>query len=104
VSDRYYISTADREAQECYRYVWGHWSIEHRLHWCLEVVFREDAASVTKGHAPENLDILRKMALTLLRAAPEPRPSGKKLKMTGPQKRYTAAMNSDYMCTVLFGE
>jgi hypothetical protein len=68
------------------------------------VVFREDAALVTKGHAPENLNILRKMALTLLRAAPEPRPSGKKRKMTGPKKRYTAAMNSDYMCTVLFGK
>jgi hypothetical protein len=37
-------------------------------------------------------------------AAPGPRPSGKKRKMTGPKKRYTAAVNSDYMCTVLFGK
>jgi hypothetical protein len=67
------------------------------------VVFREDAAGVACGHAPENLNILRKMALSLLRAAPDPRPSGKKRKMTGPKKRYTAAMNPDYMYTVLFG-
>jgi hypothetical protein len=41
------------------------------------------------------------MALTLLRAAPNPRPSGKK-KKTGPKRRFTAAMNPGYMVTVLF--
>jgi predicted transposase YbfD/YdcC len=103
VSDRYYISNTDRDAQEFYRYLRGHWSIENRLHWCLDVVFREDASRVTKDHGPENLNILRKMALRLLRAAPDPRPSGKKRKMTGPKRRFTAAMNPGYMFTVLFG-
>jgi hypothetical protein len=64
VTDRYYISNGDRDAQEYYRYLRGHWSIENRLYWCLDVVFREDAAVVTKDYAPENLNILRKMALT----------------------------------------
>ncbi|MDR3160243.1 MAG: ISAs1 family transposase, partial [Spirochaetaceae bacterium] len=72
VSDRYYISNADMDAQECCRYLRGHWSIENQLHWRLDVVFREDAARVTRDHAPENLNILRKMALSLLRAALAP--------------------------------
>jgi hypothetical protein len=45
-----------------------------------------------------NLNILRKTALALLRAAPGPRLSGKK-KMTGPKRRFAAAMNPDYMFT-----
>jgi hypothetical protein len=68
------------------------------------VIFREDASQVTSGHGPENLNILRKMALGLLRAAPDPRSSGKKRKMTGPKRRFTAVMNPGYMLTVLFGK
>jgi hypothetical protein len=67
------------------------------------VVFREDASLVNKGHAPENLNILRKTALSLLRAAENPRVRGKK-KMSGPKKRFVASMNPDYMFTVLFGK
>jgi hypothetical protein len=69
----------------------------------LDVIFGEDAARATKEHAPENLNILRKMALSLLRAAPTPRPAGKK-KITGPKRRFTASMNPGYMFTVLFGK
>jgi hypothetical protein len=54
-----------------------------------------------KDHAPENLNILQKIALALLRAAPDPRPSGKK-KMTGPKRRFAASMNPEYMATVIF--
>jgi hypothetical protein len=43
------------------------------------------------------------MALSLLRAAPTPRPEGKK-KTTGPKRRFTASMNPGYMFTVLFGK
>jgi hypothetical protein len=69
----------------------------------LDVLFGEDAARAAKDHAPENLNILRKMALSLLRAAPTPRPVGKK-KITGPKRRFTASMNPGYMFTVLFGK
>jgi hypothetical protein len=75
-------------------------------HHALQVVsaWAGDASQVTSGHAPENLNILRKMALGLLRTAPDPRSSGKKRKMTGPKRRFTAAMNPGYMLTVLFGK
>jgi hypothetical protein len=90
-------------AQELYQGIRGHWSIENQLHWSLDVIFREDAAQVSKDHAPENLNALRKMALALLRAAPNPLHAGKK-KKTGPNRRFTAAMNPDYMFSVLWGK
>jgi hypothetical protein len=61
-TDRNYISSADMRADEFYRYLRGHWSIENKLHW--DVLFGEDAARVTRDHALENLNILRKMALS----------------------------------------
>jgi predicted transposase YbfD/YdcC len=103
MTDRYYISNADMSALEFYRCIRGHWSIENQLHWSLDVVFREDASLVSKGHAPENLNTLRKMALSLLRAAENPQEKGKK-KMSGPKKRYAASMNPNYMFNVLFGK
>jgi predicted transposase YbfD/YdcC len=102
-TDRYYISSADMGAVEFYRRLRGHWSIENRLHWSLDVVFREDASLASKGNAAENLNILRKMALSLLRAAENPHFKGKK-KMSGPKKRYAASMNPGYMFTVIFGK
>jgi hypothetical protein len=90
-------------AEGFYQSLRGHWSIENRLHWSLDVIFREDAARASKDHAPENLNILRKMALALLRAAPNPRPSGKK-EMTGPKRRFAASINPDYMSAVIFNK
>jgi predicted transposase YbfD/YdcC len=99
-TERYYISSADKSAEEFYRNIRGHWPVENRLHWSLDAVFREDAAQVSRRHGPENLNILRKTALPLLRAAPNPGVKGKK-QMSGPKKRFTAARNPDYMLTVL---
>jgi predicted transposase YbfD/YdcC len=48
-------------------YIWGHWSIENELHWVLEVVFGEDRDRKRKDHAPENLNVVRKEVITLLR-------------------------------------
>lgn len=45
----------------------SHWGIENRLHWVLDVTFREDDGRVRKGHAPQNLSALRKFALSILR-------------------------------------
>jgi predicted transposase YbfD/YdcC len=104
MTDRYYISSADMSALEFYRHIRGHWSIENKLHWSLDMVFREDASMMSKGHAPENLNILRKMALSLLRAAEDPRFMGKNKKMSGPKKRFVASMRPGYMFNVLFGK
>jgi predicted transposase YbfD/YdcC len=103
MTDRYYISNADMSANEFYLHIRGHWSIENKLHWSLDMVFREDAAQSSKGNAPENLNILRKTALSLLRAAENPKYKGKK-KMTGPKRRFLASMSPNFMFEVLFGK
>ena len=47
-------------------YIRNHWSIENNLHWQLDVTFREDLQRTRVGNAPENLAIVRKLALQLL--------------------------------------
>ena len=44
-----------------------HWCVENRLHWTLDVSFREDECRVRVGHAAENFSRLRRLALNLLR-------------------------------------
>ena len=39
----------------------------HRLHWCLDVIFREDAAKLRKDHGPRNVALIRKIILNMLR-------------------------------------
>ena len=48
-----------------------HWTIENQLHWVLDVAFDEDAARSRKDNAPQNLALLRKIALNLLRQNPD---------------------------------
>ncbi|MDR0377492.1 MAG: ISAs1 family transposase [Spirochaetaceae bacterium] len=100
--DRYYISSAEMNADEMCRRLRGHWSIENKLHWSLDVVFGEDRARVSRGHGPENLNILRKTALSLLRAAPLPEKHI--TRMSGPKRRFAASLCADYMFTVPFGK
>jgi hypothetical protein len=98
-TDRYYISGAKMSAEAFCRCLRGHWPVENKPRWSLDDIFREDAAQAGKGHAPCEPEYPAKNS-----ACPpsgSPRPSGKK-KMTGHKRRFTAAMNPDYMFTVLF--
>lgn len=45
----------------------GHWSVENELHWCLDMSFGDDASQVRAGHGAENLSVLKRMALNLLK-------------------------------------
>jgi len=99
VTDRYYISSMAAPAKTFAQLIRGHWSIENRLHWFLDVLFREDDSQVKKGNAPLNLNILRKIALSRLRATPvaEKRFSTKR-------KVFKARVNPDFHFSVLFRE
>ena len=52
---------------EFMRAVRKHWQIEIDLHWALDVSFREDLSQVRLGHAAENLALIRRIALNLLK-------------------------------------
>jgi len=66
---RYYLSSAKLDAATFARTVRAHWGIENRLHWALDVVFKDDLARLRTGHAPENMAVVRHMAMNLLRQA-----------------------------------
>jgi len=64
---RYYISSRKLSATELTQAVRGHWGIENRLHWILDVSFGEDGSTFYKDNAPQNLSLLRKIVLNLIR-------------------------------------
>lgn len=66
---RYYISDLPAaDPAKLLEYIRGHWGIENRLHWSLDVSFREDDCRIRQGHAAENFSRLSRIALNLLKA------------------------------------
>jgi predicted transposase YbfD/YdcC len=61
----------------------SHWGIENQLHWVLDVVFDEDRARNRKDHGPENIAVLRKLALNLLRSNSDKASIRRKIKRAG---------------------
>jgi predicted transposase YbfD/YdcC len=64
---RYYLSSLAADPRQIGEAVRHHWGIENQVYWVLDMVFREDESRVRIGHAAENLAMLRKIALNLLR-------------------------------------
>jgi len=64
---RYYLSSLPLGVETFARAVRGHWGVENKLHWVLDVCFREDQSRARAGYAAENLATLRRLALNLLK-------------------------------------
>lgn len=90
---RYLISSLAPDSVSLAEAIRCHWQIENRLHWCLDVTFHEDASRVRKDNAPENLNIVKKIAMNLLRLNP--------LRKTLPKKRLKACLNNRYLGEIL---
>jgi predicted transposase YbfD/YdcC len=67
VERRYYLSSLPLGVETFARAVRGHWGVENKLHWVLDVCFREDQSRARAGYAAENLATLRRLALNLLK-------------------------------------
>lgn len=67
VETRYFVSSLSSDAKRFAEAARGHWAVENSLHWCLDIAFREDDSRVRSGHAQENLAILRRLALNLIK-------------------------------------
>jgi predicted transposase YbfD/YdcC len=90
----YYLSSLPPKVKAFARAVRGHWGVENRLHWSLDVVFAEDQSRVRKDHGPANLGMLRRLALSILQ-----RDTSSKDSVRG--KRLSAGWNEDMLWKLL---
>ena len=93
VENRYYLLSQAFTPERFNHIVREHWGIENRLHWVLDVVFNEDQSRNRKDHCPDNLALLRKLALNLVRLEPS------KGSIRGKLKR--AVWDNDYLVIIL---
>jgi predicted transposase YbfD/YdcC len=91
---RHYISSLAADGKELARAVRGHWGIENRQHWVLDVVFNEDQSRARAGNEAENLGLMRRMALNMVKNEGTKRSS---LKV----KRKVAGWDDDLMSRIL---
>ena len=91
---RYYISSLPSDPKRLLHIVRRHWAIENELHWVLDVAMNEDHSRVRKDQAPENLAVLRHIALNLLKQE-------KTAKGGIHAKQLQAAWKEDYLLKVL---
>lgn len=93
---RYFINSIEANAALFAKAARGHWGIENRLHWRLDVTLREDACRIRKGAAPAILATIRHLCLGLLDRDP--------LRGSLAKKRRKAAWNDAYRANLLFGQ
>ncbi|HTR16393.1 MAG TPA: ISAs1 family transposase [Acetobacteraceae bacterium] len=91
----YYVASTRLDPVTFGRAVRAHWSIENNLHWTLDVVFHDDLARLRTDNAPENMAIVRHIALNCLHAT-KPITSFK-------NRRKLAGWSTDYLEKVMKG-
>jgi hypothetical protein len=62
----YYGSSRQATAKECARWIRGHWQIES-CHWMADVIFKEDQQLANTGYAAENMSILRRLCMNIIK-------------------------------------
>ena len=89
----YYVSSLEPDVSKLADAIRSHWGIENGLHWLLDVAFDEDGRRIRDERAAENFALVSRLALMMLKRAPE--------KLSMPMKRRKAAWNADYLLRVL---
>ena len=67
VEQRLYIGSIPVSAKLLAHAVRSHWEVENRLHWCLDVCLNDDQARARVKNSAQNLAIVRRMVLNILR-------------------------------------
>ena len=89
---RYFITSLS-DVEQFAKAVRAHWGIENSLHWCLDVVFREDYCRTRKDNSAENFSVIRRIALNILKTYPA--------KMSLARKRRKCLYDAEFMANVL---
>lgn len=92
--ERLFISSLEADPERLLQAVRRHWHVENKLHWTLDMAFAEDDSRIRSGHAAQNLGVVRRLALSLLKQETS-RSVGTAI------KRKEAAWNPDYLLKVL---
>lgn len=90
----FYLTSLPCDAVAIGRAIRTHWGIENSLHWVLDMTFGEDASRIRTGHAPQNMALLKRMAIGVLNQE-----TSKKRSLR--QKAKRASMNHRYMLEIL---
>jgi len=93
IEKRYYISSLPADASIIANTIRGHWGIES-AHWILDVAFREDEQNADAGNIAENLSLIRRLSLNLLKQE-------KTAKCGIAIRRQMAGWDNDYLLKVL---
>jgi len=91
---QFYLSSLASDAVTIAQAIRVHWGIENQLHWVLDVTFGEDRSRIRTGRSPENMALLRRLAISLLNQETSTKRSLR-------QKAKRAAMDHNYMLQVL---
>lgn len=89
----YYISSLPNDAQRILEATQNHWAIENSFHWVLDVTYREDDSCIRQGDSPQNMAVLRLLALNILKRD--------KTKSSLKQKRFRADLDDSFMLQLL---
>ena len=79
----YYLLSTPMTAAHFGQVVRAHWAVENSLHWTLDVIMNEDQARNRLDHGPNNLAVLRHMALNILNARKSKISNRRKIKRAG---------------------
>ncbi len=93
---RYYLCSLRRNGKQFGNAVRGHWGIENSLHWCLDMIYREDESRVRNRNFADNLSWLRRLTLSLIKQHP-----GNESNL---MKRRMAGWSIDYLMQILTGQ
>jgi predicted transposase YbfD/YdcC len=93
VEEHYFLCSFKDDVERFAQLVRGHWSVENRCHWVLDVTFGEDHCQVRDKNAAHNLSILRELVIKVLRDLPS--------SLSLRRKRRRAALNPDFRLQIL---
>ena len=92
---RVYITSLRLPAYLMGPIVRDHWTVENKLHWVMDMIFRDDECRVRTDHAPANFTTLKHMALNLIRRAP----SKDSIRL----RRKVAAWDDNFLACIIAG-